>query len=90
MIGRRPSKSWLKLLALEQRNLFLKLTENKMGTQKNNTEKCHQRGLESRIANYQTQQTIRTMENSPAKIEARKRHIFFVNALVMLNVVEYV
>jgi len=50
----------------------------------NNCKENHERGLEKRKANFQTQQTIRTMDYSPEAIAQKKRVAFFNNVILML------
>ena len=51
----------------------------------NNCKENHERGLEKRIANFNTMHTIRTMDNSPAQQEFQRKARFYANVMLMLQ-----
>jgi len=65
------NKNWLRKLALKYKG-------NEM-PKDNNSRENHKRGLKKRIANYATQHTLRTMDNSPMKIALAVKQNFYRN-----------
>jgi len=68
----------------ELKKIEIKYKETKM-PRDNNSPENHKRGLEKRIANYATQHTLRTMDNSPMKVALAVKQNFYRNWMNVLG-----
>lgn len=66
------------------KKLALQFKEKEM-MKDNNSRENHKRGLDKRVANYATQQTLNTMSYSPMRLELAKKQKFFGTWLNVLG-----